>query len=94
MLSYLWVDFVIANILRLLKRVGFFDTFGPKWLFPSVQSAVEFAKSGNKVVSNSYSWPPAHTQAMDKGTSAHTHTHTHARTHARIHTHTLAHSVP
>ena len=73
----------LANILRLLKRVGFFDTFGPKWLFPSVQSAVEFAKAGNKVVSNGSN---IYTQCMGI-----THVRMHARTHARTHTHTHTH---
>jgi len=34
-----------------LKIIGFFKRFGSQWVFPSIQGAVEFAKSGQKVVS-------------------------------------------
>ena len=41
----------VAPICAKLKTIGFFKRFGPQWVFPSIQGAVEFAKSGHKVVS-------------------------------------------
>jgi high affinity sulfate transporter 1 len=38
-----------AYLLQLLKRVGFFDIFSSGWIFPSLEEAVRFAKSGNRV---------------------------------------------
>ena len=43
----------LAPICHKLGVIGFFKRFGPQWVFPSIQGAVEFAKSGEKVVSDS-----------------------------------------
>ena len=43
----------LAPICHKLSVIGFFKKFGPQWVFPSIQGAVEFAKSGEKVVSDS-----------------------------------------
>ena len=34
----------------MLKRNGFYKTFGDDWLFPSIKSAVDFAKAGERLV--------------------------------------------
>ena len=46
--------YCLALICHKLAVIGFFQRFGPQWVFPSIQGAVEFAKSGEKVVSIVY----------------------------------------
>ena len=61
-LLYQTVVYHLAPVCQKLAVIGFFRRFGPQWVFPSIQGAVEFAKSGEKVVSKqqlyalSYSW--------------------------------------
>ena len=48
---YIKLLYRLAPVCQKLAVIGFFKRFGPKWVFPSIQGAVEFAKSGEKVVS-------------------------------------------